>query len=159
MEKYKSTLESGNHISSALFDKEFQIYQSFSNIFGELHNGIQMFNALKSCNKKILKNEDLLECDMPDLLKMVQDGEIVTELQINKLYADISAQIFEFRKELARTGAFIPHDNWKLFMDLCNVCHQYMKTDSEEDFKAITLMMGNMQINLRDYLTKLIVVD
>lgn len=153
MEQYKADLDSGKHISRALFDKEFEIYQSFANIFGKLYNELQYYHDAKKPSDDMAFNKDISEL-MEDYGEIGGNNIIMEELENY-----ISNDIMQFREQLAKTGAFVPHDNWILYMDLCNICHKYMKTNAEDDFKNITLLMGKMQIKLREYLTELIIIE
>ena len=154
LEKYKANLESDNHISRALFDKEFNIYQKYSNIFGELHNNIQIYHHLEYLDRETEEKEDR-DFNMPNLLEEVPDRKQYKQA----LSTDILEELFEFRKKLSQTDAFIPNKIWNLYMNLYNVCLHYMKTNSEQDFEAIELETKKMQDVMRRYLTELIIIE
>lgn len=157
LEKYKGTLESQRYISKAMFDKEFAIYESFNKVYADLYNDILMYDRLKNNPDKIITNKDLIKfIEGISFDKNFIEGKF-TEQQVQELADKIGNAIFQFRNLLAYAGAFIPHENWKLYQELCNACHNYMLTEDSNALQEIKLSMGKMQTELRSYLVKLIV--
>lgn len=157
LEKYKGTLESKRHISKALFDREFEIYMSFNKVFADLYNDILIYDGLKNSPNSIITDKDLIMyMESISLNPSCIEGK-VTEQQVQELADKICNKIFEFRNLLAYSGAFVPHENWKLYQELCNACHAYMLSDETKEITEINLAMGKMQIEIRNYLDQLIV--
>ena len=157
LEKYKGTLESKRHISKALFDREFEIYVSFNKVLADLYNDILIFDGIKNSPNQIITNKELMMyIEHSSLNDNCIEGKF-TEQQVQGLEEKISNKIFEFRNLLAYSGTFIPHENWKLYQELCNACHTYMLTEETKDINGIKLAMGKMQIEIRNYLDQLII--
>lgn len=159
LEQYRGTMESKKYISKAMFDKEFEIYLSFNKNYADLYNNMQLYDGLLKDSDKVLSSSELYKLNGEQLLEKINDGEITTAIQMTNLEKKICEQILEFRNILAYSGAFIPHENWKLYQDLCNACHKYMLDKTEADFKLITVCMGKMQVELRRYLEQLVVIE
>ena len=157
LEKYKGTLESKRHISKALFDREFEIYMSFNKVFADLYNDILIYDGFKNSPNTIRTDKDVrMYMERISLNPSCIEGK-VTEQQVHELEEKICNKIFEFRNLLAYSGAFVPHENWKLYQELCNACHVYMISDETKAITGIKLAMGKMQIEIRNYLDQLIV--
>ena len=90
-----------------------------------------------------------------DLLKKVEDGEAVPEMDIAKLEDEIGEKIIEFKKILYSSGAFIPHDNQKLFLDIGKLFSgRVCLIKSEDNYKKLLVLRGKMQAEIRNYLEK-----
>ena len=158
LEIYKSNLETKKSISKAMFEKEYAIYLNFNQKFSEVYNKIQVYSGLKS-KGDIKTIEVLLPYDTDTLLRLRDNGNAVTEIQIKQLEDEVAKQIMDLRELLGYSGAFVPHENWKLMQEACNACHKYMLSKQDEEFKLVTVYMGKMQSGIRTYLEQLIVLD
>ncbi len=158
LERYKNNLENKKSISKAMFDKEYDVYLTFNKELAELYNNIQLYDGLKN-NGDIKTIQELMTYDVETLQELVAGGGTVTEIQMNQLEEKMSNSLMNLRKHLGYSGAFIPHDNWKLLQESCNACHQYLKSPSGDNLKSVTIYMGKMQSGLRSYLEQLTVID
>ncbi len=158
LETYKSNLETKKSISKAMFEKEYAIYLNFNQKFAEVYNKIQVYSGLKS-KGDIKTIQELLSYDTDTLLRLKDNGNTVTEIQMKQLEDEVANQIMDLRELLGYSGAFIPHENWKLMQEACNACHKYMLSKQDDELKLVTIYMGKMQSGIRTYLEQLIVLD
>lgn len=158
LEVYRNDIDKKKSISKVMFDKEFEIYTSFNKIFSDLYNQILILDAVSSQPGKILSMDDLMRLNVPDILLGQSKGEVITEFHIIRVKEDISEKIMQFRNLLGYSGPFIPHNNWVLYQELCNACHQYMIGNKKEEIEQIVFHMGKMQVELRRYLEELVVI-
>lgn len=158
LERYKNTLDTKKSISKAMFEKEYDIYLNFNKKFAEVYNKIQVYAGLK--NKDDIKTiRELTSYDVDTLQRLIANGNTVTEIQMKQLEEEVISDIMKLRELLGYSGAFIPHENWKLLQESCNTCHKYMLSKQDEDCKLVTVYMGKMQGGIRSYLEQLIVID
>ncbi len=158
LETYKSNLQTKKSISKAMFEKEYAIYLNFNHKFAEVYNKIQVYSGLKS-KGDIKTIQELLSYDTDTLLRFKDNGNTVTEIQMKQLEDEIANQIMDLRELLGYSGAFVPHENWKLMQDACNACHKYMLSKQDDELKLVTIYMGKMQSGIRTYLEQLIILD
>ena len=100
LESHKAKLENRTHISRALFDKELEIYQSLCCVFYEAYSKYEILRGLESLETKIIPKSEMTYFNNLDLLKKVEDGEAVPEMDIAKLEDEIGEKIIEFKKIL-----------------------------------------------------------
>lgn len=161
LERYKANLENSTHISKALFDKEFEIYQSLCNAFYEAHSKYEILRGIESRETKIIPESEIY-LDNPDLLdlyKMIESGKAIPEIVITKLQDEISEKVIEFSKLLHSSAAFIPYNNQKLFLDIGKSFQECLLDKSEDNYKKLLVLRGKMQAELRDYLENLSIID
>ena len=166
LEEYKAKLDNGNHISRALFDKEFDAYQSLSETFTVAYNKIETYHGITASGTNVMPITDLMNLassdndqEKMDFLFKSQKGEIITEMVVNNLISEIPEKMMAFRLELGKNAALISYENYKLYLDLYNSVFVYMKSKGEEDYQAITFMLGKLQANLRKYLRELTIIE
>ena len=159
LESHKAKLENRTHISSALFDKELEIYQSLCYVFYEAYSKYEILRGLESLETKIIPKSEITYYNNLDLLKKLEDGEAVPEMYITKLEDEIGEKIIEFKKILYSSGAFIPHDNQKLFLDIGKCFQACLLDKSEDNYKKLLALRGKMQAEIRNYLENLSIID
>ena len=166
LEEYKAKLDNGNHISRALFDKEFEAYQSLSEVFTIAYNKIETYHGITVSDTDVMPIIDLVNLvnsdndkEKMDFLLKSQKGEITTEIVVNNLINEITEKMLAFKFELGKNATLIPHENYKSYLDLYNSVFIYMKSKSEEDYQAIISMLGKLQTNLRKYLRELTIIE
>lgn len=161
LETHKGKLDNRIHISRAMFDKEFEIYQTLCSSFYEAYSRYEILQGLKTHDIKTISKSEI-RLDNPKLLDLcddTQNGNVVTEIAVDKLKDELSEKLFDFRKLLNNSGAFIPHDNQKLFIDLLNELSICVKQSSACSSDKLLLLRGKMQVELRRYLENLSVIE
>ncbi len=161
LETHKGKLDNRIHISRAMFDKEFEIYQTLCSAFYEAYSRYEILQGLMNSDKAIIPKSEI-RLDNPklfDLYNDIQNGNAVTEIDIDQLKNELSEKLLDFRKLLYKSGAFIPHDNQKLFIDLLNELSICVKKNSICSSDKLHLLRGKMQVELRSYLENLSVIE
>ena len=159
LENYKANIENRKYISKALFDKEFDIYQTLCSSFYEAYSMYEILHGLETSNVKIIPKSEI-HLNNPKLPKMYMDvinGDSVSEVAVDELRDKLCEQLLEFRKLLGKSSAFIPHDNQKLFIDLLNELSLCVN-GKEEGSNKLLVLRGKMQVELRSYLENLSVI-
>lgn len=163
LEGYKSKLDNGNYISRAMFEKEFSIYQDLIEKFYEAYPHMEIVNGISNSGKRIIKKSEITP-DNPQIEELMKDfieKRAITEIQIAGHKSEIANNILIFKKAIGTSGAFIPHDIKMLFSEIFN---QYMLysigVDGQKaEWKEVLLAIEKMQIELREYLKSLTIVD
>ncbi len=163
LEGYKSHLENRNYLSRAMFEKEFAIYQDLITKFYEAYPYFELINGFENSGTRLIGKKEL-DKDNPDLLQLYtlyQDKQAITEPQLEHEREMMAIKMLEFKKAIGASGAFIPHDIQKLFGDIYDKCDLYDngKSENEVSWNIVLAAIGKMQIELRDYLKSLIIVE
>lgn len=164
LEKYKSQLESENHISKEMFDKEFHVYQLLTEVYCKSYALIQQVHTCELSKDKIVSAKEILAQNIPDedlwdYMIGLKKEPVITDIQVLSIHEDAIKALFEFQSQIKQAGPFIPHDNYKLFLELGNSCLEYLKSPSEENFQKIKITEGKMNVLLQKYLKSLIIVN
>lgn len=166
LEEYKAKLDNGNHISRALFDKEFEAYQALLEAFSMAYNKLETYHGINVSGSNIIPTTELINLansnndqEIMDFFLRSQRGEVTTELDVNNLTNSIAEQMLKFRLELGKNAALIPYENYILFLELYNLVVLYIKTKSEGDYRAVIVALGKLQTNLRKYLSELTIIE
>lgn len=166
LEEYKAKLDNGNHISRALFDKEFEAYQALLEAFSMMYNKFETYHEINVSGSNIIPVIELMNLanssndqEIMDFFLKNQRGEITTELDVNNLTNSIAEQMLKFRLELGKNAALIPYENYMLFLGLYNLVVVYMKSKNEGDYRAVIVALGKLQTNLRKYLSELTIIE
>lgn len=161
LENHKAMLDSRTHISRALFDREFEIYQLLCNTFYEAYSKFEILRGLEERGTKIIPKSDI-RLDNPDLFDLkskIDSGDAVTEIAVTKLQDELGEKLLEFRKLLYESAAFIPYNNRKLFIDLDNGFRMYWNNKTDDNYNHLLVLRGKMQVELRKYLENLSVIE
>lgn len=161
LEEYRTHLGDGSYISHAMFDKEFEIYQTLSHLFTEAYNSLQLLYGIEKSNMKIVPQKDINAFNprLTDLFEKVQKGETITEIQLNKLREEMGEKFIEFKKALDEYSAFIPLDNFAIYLKLYQQCRIFYDDRTEENYKKIAEMKFEVQKTIRKYLIGLTIID
>ncbi len=166
LEEYKAKLNNGNHISRALFDKELETYQSLFGAFSIAYNKLKIYHGINTSRGRIVPTQELLDLmssnnnqEKIDFMLKQQRGEVITEIDANKLVEEIAEHMLKFQLELGRCAALIPYDIYKLFLDLYNRVFNYIQSKDENDYQTVISELGKLQSNLRKYLHELTIIE
>ena len=95
---------------------------------------------------------------MQDLLNDVKSGKAVTETQMTELHNTMLELFTKFKQTLDESAAFIPLDNYALFLQLFKLCKDFELKENKVSMNDITKMRFEMQKSIRKYLVRLTVV-
>ena len=163
MESFKSGLERKNHISRAMFEKEFTIYQDLINKFYDAYAHIEILNGIQNTDKRKITIPEI-SMDNPDLLQlgnMFMHHEAITEVQIEGERTEMAKLLLEYRKAGKKSGAFIPRDIQLLFINMYDKAYLLFcgKDENKTTFNDLTIAISEMQIKLHEYLKSLTIVE
>ena len=85
LESYKSNLDKGNHISRAMFDKEFEYYQLLSRKYTIAFNSFNLYYGIEYSKLDVIPIEEIhiYNPKLEELAKDIRDGKRVTEVQMD----------------------------------------------------------------------------
>ena len=160
LEEYKARLDDGSYISRTMFDKEFEIYQNLTRTFSEALHSMQVYYGIKESSTKIIAAKDINDFNprLQELLDDVKSGKAVTEIQMTELHNTMCEQFTQFKQVLDESAAFIPVDNYALFLQLFKLCRDFDLKENEVSMEDITKMRFEMQKTIRKYLVGLTVI-
>ena len=161
LEEHKTSLDKKNYISRAMFDREFEIYQSISNVLTEVFYKLELYYGIKQSNTKIIKKDEIC-IDNPrleELAETVQKGAAVTEIQMECLRKEMCEQVLELQRIIDRNASFIAQDNFVLYSTLCRECRKVCEQDTPDELKKVFELKQAIQKNIRDYLIGLTIIN
>ncbi len=161
LENHKAMLDGRTYISKALFDREFELYQSLCNKFYAAYSKLNILRGVTESGVEIIPRTDIC-LENPalfDLKNKVDSGTAVTELAVQKLKSEIGEKLLEYSQLLNEAAAFIPYDNQKLFLDMGNSFQTYLNDQSENNFNNLLALRSKMQVELRKYLENLSIIE
>ena len=161
LESYKSSLENQRHISKAMFDREFGIYENLADMVSEILLKIATLEAVKKSGKEIIPASEI-SINNPALRVLgerIESGEVFTEIQLKKERKDLFKYLFSYRKVVS-VCPFIPLEMQELFMSVYDKCTLwYAERDGQTaTYEDVESAVYKMQVELNKYLNSLIII-
>lgn len=161
LESYKSNLDKGNHISRAMFDKEFEYYQLLSRKYTIAFNSFNLYYGIKYSKLDVIPIEEIhiYNPKLEELAKDIRDGKRVTEVQMDTLKSNIAEQFLEFKKVLDESESFINGEIYSKYAKLYDlICSYYLNEDSMllDEIQSLRLQLPK---TIRNYLIGLTVIN
>jgi hypothetical protein len=164
LESFRSSLLNKTHISRALFEKEFAIYQDLIEKFYEAFPHIEVVKGLMKSDIKVLSKAEIA-LDNPELEHITHlhaEGKVITEIQIQDQCDQIAKAMLNYRKTLQKSGAMIPHKIQLLFSKMYDTAYIYVHEsdrNKSDSYANLLSSIGEMQVKLREYLESLAMTD
>lgn len=161
LEEHKLSLDKKNYISRAMFDREFEIYQSISNALTEVFYSLELYYGIRKSDTNIIKADEIY-MDNPrleELAETVKKGDAVTEIQMECLKKEMCEQVIELQRIIDRNASFIAQENFVLYSTLCRECRKICEHDTTDELKKVFELKQITQKNIRDYLVGLTIVN
>lgn len=158
---YRSKLENKTFISRAMFEKEFTIYQDLINKFYEAYPHLEAINGISQ--KRIISESEIKDDNpnLEDLWQLFQKNITGEELQMEDTKIQVAGNLRAYKKAVGASGGFIPYENQRLFLDIWDTCYRFMFGKNEEttDWNDVLTAIEKMQVELRQYLNSLKIID
>lgn len=161
LEKYKTQLGDGSYISRAMFDKEFEIYQSLSSTFSEAFYIMQVLHQINNSDQKIiqLKQIDSFNTKINEFVDSVKRGDVILEEQLENLRLSMNRKFVDYKQKLDASAPFIPYSNYEMFWKLYEQCHKYDIEKSNDEFVKIFEVRKDLQNKIHNYLITLTIIN
>lgn len=161
LESYKSNLDKGNHISRAMFDKEFEYYQLLSRKYTIAFNSFNLYYGIKYSKLDVIPIEEIhiYNPKLEELAKDIRDGKRVTEVQMDTLKSNIAEQFLEFKKVLDESESFIDGEIYSEYAKLYNLIRSYYLNEDSMLLDEIQSLRLQLPKTIRNYLIGLTVIN
>lgn len=161
IEKLKAQLDNGNHISRAVFDKEFEYYQRISKAVTVALYNFDLYYGLIISDIKVIPIREL-NIYNPKLESIAMDvnmGKSITEKQLNTVRDSMLEQLLEVKKLLNESAPFIDRSILLQYDELYNYVYLYYMNKDKQYYEKIMDLRIEVQRTVRNYLTSLTVVN
>lgn len=161
LESYKSHLDKGNHISRAMFDKEFEYYQLLSRKYTIAFNSFNLYYGIKYSKLDIIPTDEICIYNpkLEELAKDVKGGKKVTEVQMDTLKSNIAEQFLEFKKVLDESESFINGEIYSEYAKLYDLIRSYYLNEDSTLLDEIQSLRLQLPKTIRNYLIGLTVIN
>lgn len=161
LESYKSNLDKGNHISRAMFDKEFEYYQLLSRKYTIAFNSFNLYYGIKYSKLDVIPIEEIhiYNPKLEELAKDIRDGKRVTEVQMDTLKSNIAEQFLEFKKVLDESESFINGEIYSKYAKLYDLIRSYYLNEDSMLLDKIQSLRLQLPKTIRNYLIGLTVIN
>lgn len=161
LESYKSNLDKGNHISRAMFDKEFEYYQLLSRKYTIAFNSFNLYYGIKYSKLDVIPIEEIhiYNPKLEELAKDIRDGKRVTEVQMDTLKSNIAEQFLEFKKVLDESESFINGEIYSKYAKLYDLIRGYYLNEDSMLLDEIQSLRLQLPKTIRNYLIGLTVIN
>lgn len=161
LESYKSNLDKGNHISHAMFDKEFEYYQLLSRKYTIAFNSFNLYYGIKYSKLDVIPIEEIhiYNPKLEELAKDIRDGKRVTEVQMDTLKSNIAEQFLEFKKVLDESESFINGEIYSKYAKLYDLIRSYYLNEDSMLLDEIQSLRLQLPKTIRNYLIGLTVIN
>jgi len=161
LESYKSNLDKGNHISRAMFDKEFEYYQLLSRKYTIAFNSFNLYYGIKYSKLDVIPIEEIhiYNPKLEELAKDIRDGKRVTEVQMDTLKSNIAEQFLEFKKVLDESESFINGEIYSKYAKLYDLIRSYYLNEDSMLLDEIQSLRLQLPKTIRNYLIGLTVIN
>lgn len=161
LESYKSNLDKGNHISRAMFDKEFEYYQLLSRKYTIAFNSFNLYYGIKYSKLDVIPIEEIhiYNPKLEELAKDIRDGKRVTEVQMDTLKSNIAEQFLEFKKVLDESESFINGEIYSKYAKLYDFIRSYYLNEDSMLLDEIQSLRLQLPKTIRNYLIGLTVIN
>ena len=161
LESYKSNLDKGNHISRAMFDKEFEYYQLLSRKYTIAFNSFNLYYGIKYSKLDVIPIEEIhiYNPKLEELAKDIRDGKRVTEVQMYTLKSNIAEQFLEFKKVLDESESFINGEIYSKYAKLYDLIRSYYLNEDSMLLDEIQSLRLQLPKTIRNYLIGLTVIN
>ena len=159
--KFTARLENGNHISRAVFDKEFEYYQKISKAATVVFYNFDLYYGLVFSDINVIPMTEL-NIYNPKLEAFAADvnmGKAITEKQLNAVRDAMLEQLVAVRKMLTESAPFIEKEILLKYEELYNLVYIFYTKQDKEDYKKIKKLREEIPCTVREYLTNLTVID
>jgi hypothetical protein len=160
-ESYKSNLDKGNHISRAMFDKEFEYYQLLSRKYTIAFNSFNLYYGIEYSKLDVIPIEEIhiYNPKLEELAKDIRDGKRVTEVQMDTLKSNIAEQFLEFKKVLDESESFINGEIYSKYAKLYDLIRSYYLNEDSMLLDEIQSLRLQLPKTIRNYLIGLTVIN
>lgn len=161
LESYKSNLDKENHISRAMFDKEFEYYQLLSRKYTIAFNSFNLYYGIKYSKLDVIPIEEIhiYNPKLEELAKDIRDGKRVTEVQMDTLKSNIAEQFLEFKKVLDESESFINGEIYSKYAKLYDLIRSYYLNEDSMLLDEIQSLRLQLPKTIRNYLIGLTVIN
>lgn len=161
LESYKSNLDKGNHISRAMFDKEFEYYQLLSRKYTIAFNSFNLYYGIEYSKLDVIPIEEIhiYNPKLEELAKDIRDGKRVTEVQMDTLKSNIAEQFLEFKKVLDESESFINGEIYSKYAKLYDLIRNYYLNEDSMLLDEIQSLRLQLPKTIRNYLIGLTVIN
>lgn len=161
LESYKSNLDKGNHISRAMFDKEFEYYQLLSRKYTIAFNSFNLYYGIEYSKLDVISIEEIhiYNPKLEELAKDIRDGKRVTEVQMDTLKSNIAEQFLEFKKVLDESESFINGEIYSKYAKLYDLIRSYYLNEDSMLLDEIQSLRLQLPKTIRNYLIGLTVIN